>query len=77
VRGWIDGGMTQAISDLAIREHTLTAYTDVRAVCRALGVVGVGRVVPVLVAGGRVRWQGAGPVDDAQLAKLLAARAVL
>lgn len=77
VRSWIDGGMTQAIGDAGIRAHTVTAYTEVGRVCRALGIDGSRAVVPVLVVDGLVRWQGRGPVYDQELAGLRAGYAAL
>ena len=62
LRGWIDGGMARAIPDVEVRTHTLTAYTDTRAVRRALGIPGPGQVAAVLVAGGMVAWTAFGPV---------------
>lgn len=73
LRGWIDGGMAGAIADPEIRAHTLTAYTDVGAVQRALGIDGSGAVVALLVVDGDVRWQATGAVDPARLAALRSA----
>lgn len=70
LRGWIDGGMARAIPDIAIRTHTLTAYTDTRAVRRALGIGGPGQVAAVLVAGGMVCWTAFGPVTPRAVAGL-------
>ncbi len=73
LRGWIDLGMVGAIAGPDIRAHTLTAYTDVGIGCRALGTDRMGRVVPMLVAGGVVLWQDAGLADAGRIARLRAA----
>jgi len=72
VRGWIDGAMASAIADPDIRRHTITPYTDVRGVCRALGIAGTDRVVAVLVANGAVHWQHAGAAGREPVAALVA-----
>jgi hypothetical protein len=73
LRGWIDGGMAGAISRPDLHTHTLTAYTHVGAVLDALGTAGSRQVVAVLVAGGIVRWQAAGPPDGERIAELRSA----
>jgi hypothetical protein len=73
LRGWIDGGMAGAIGNPEIRAHTLTVYTDVGVVQRALGIAGSGAVVAILVVDGEVRWQTTGAVDPARLAGLRSA----
>jgi hypothetical protein len=73
LRGWIDGGMAGAIPQPRIRAHTLTAYTDVAGVRRALGIADSGQVVAVLVADGTVRWQAAGRPDPRHITSLRSA----
>ena len=73
LRGWIDGGMAGAIPRPDQRTHTLTVYTHVSAVHDALGTAGSGQAVAVLVAGGIVRWQAAGPPDGERIAELRSA----
>jgi hypothetical protein len=70
MRGWIDGGMARAIPDIAVRTHTLTAYTDTGMVRAAVGIDGPGRVAPMLVVDGVVRWQGRGPATPDAVAGL-------
>jgi hypothetical protein len=50
VRNAIDGGMATAIRDLAVRERTITVYTRLRPVVRALGLAGRGDVLVAALA---------------------------
>ena len=77
MRSWIDGGMTAAIADLAIRGHTLTAYTNVAAVCRQLDLDGPRAVVALLVREGQIVWRAVGPPNEAHHSSLAVACANL
>lgn len=61
VRRFIDGGMAAAIRAREIRERTLTVYSNVRRVTRALGLEDT-RTIAVIVVDrdGRLRWVGLG-----------------
>jgi hypothetical protein len=61
-RPFIDGGMRAGIPDPAVRARTLTAYTDVGRVLRALGLRSTRHVVVVLAEpSGAVRALVQGP----------------
>jgi hypothetical protein len=73
-RFFIDGGMKAAIPDLSVRQHTLTAYTDLDALIAALEIPDYETVhVYLLDADGGIVWQGSGQIDDEQSAALSAA----
>lgn len=74
MRVWIDGGMRYGIPDKAVRETTITLYTNVSAFNRALGL-GSTRTIYVLLVDrqGRVLWRGQDRFDPQQLAALRAA----
>ncbi len=73
-RGYIDGGMRAGIPDVFVRQHTLTAYTDLGALTKALEVTSRDTVWVYLIDGeGRVLWRESGQVDDAKAAALAAA----
>ncbi len=58
----IDGGMAAAIADRDARARTLTAYTDVDRVRRALGLRDTSEIAVVLTRrDGRIAWIGVGP----------------
>lgn len=64
-RPMIDGGMTAAIPNPKTRAHTLTTYTDVGRVTRALGVADSERIVVVLVdREGEIEWFHLGERTD-------------
>jgi hypothetical protein len=70
-RGLIDGGMRSAIPDPGTRRRTLTVYTDVGSVLRALALEGTGTIAVVAVApGGAIVWQGLGEFDPEKAAGL-------
>jgi len=74
LRGYIDGGMRAGIPDVFVRQHTLTAYTDLRALTRELGVTDRDTVwVYLLDEEGRVIWRESGQVDQAKTESLAAA----
>lgn len=74
VRRLIDGGMVRGIPDPDARARTLTAYTDVGRVVRALGLDGTDEIAVVLVdRDGRIGWQGGGEPGEEQLSALAAA----
>lgn len=63
-RRFIDGGMAAAIPDPAVRRRTLTAYTDVGRVTRALEISSTATItVLVLDEEGELRWRATGAVD--------------
>ena len=60
-RGFIDGGMRAGIPELETRQHTLTAYTAVGALTRALRLDSTNTIALFVVArGGSVVWSGRG-----------------
>jgi hypothetical protein len=77
-RGAIDGGMRAGIPEPSARRHTLTTYTDLRGLQRALGLPGLGDIhLFLLDRTGSVRWRGSGPYSEATLAGLSAALATI
>ena len=63
-RSFIDGGMRAGIPDPAVRERTLTAYTDVGRVLKALGLRSTDHVVVTLIdPPGSVRALAQGTYD--------------
>jgi hypothetical protein len=77
VRPFIDGGMAAAIADPAVRERTLTVYTDVDTVRAALQITDPETITILLVdLSGQIIWRSAGSYDaqkGAGLAQALAA----
>jgi len=70
-RPFIDGGMAAAIPDPAVRERTLTVYTDVRRVMAALQIPSTATITLVLVdRSGRIFWRDAGAYDAERAAGL-------
>ena len=64
-RRFIDGGMAMAIADRGARARTLTGYTDVSAVRRALGLPDDSTIVTVLTdRDGRITWIATGAFSD-------------
>lgn len=60
-RPFIDGGMTAAIADRDARARTLTSYTDVDRVRRALGLRDTSEIAVVLTGRtGRIPWIATG-----------------
>ena len=78
MRVWIDGGMRYGIPDKAVRETTITLYTNVSAFNRALGL-GSTRTIYVLLVDrqGRVLWRGQDGFDPQQFAALRTAVAAV
>jgi hypothetical protein len=75
-RFYIDGGMRAGIPDKTVRRHTLTAYTDLRALVSALELPSTETAyVFLLDPDGEILWRGSGEVDDAQLEALAEALA--
>lgn len=76
VRPYIDGGMRSGIPDASVRQHTITTYTDLGALTRALGIGDRDTVhVFLLDTHGRIVWRDSGEVDEAKalvLAKAMA-----
>jgi hypothetical protein len=71
-RAYIDGGMKAGIPDLDVRLHTLTAYTSLEDVARALDIQGFDAVqVFLLDADGEIVWRESGE-PDAEKAHTLA-----
>jgi len=57
----IDGGMRAGIAGRDVRLHTLTAYTDMGALAKDLGIESFGTVQVFLLDGrGEILWQGSG-----------------
>jgi hypothetical protein len=60
-RGGIDGGMRAAIPDVNVRRHTLTVYTDVRAMAKDLGIETLDTIQLFLVdCQGTILWRASG-----------------
>lgn len=77
-RPFIDGGMAAAIPDPAVRERTLTVYTDVRRVTSALRIPSTATITLLLVdRGGRIFWRDEGAYDAERAAGLERALAIL
>lgn len=73
-RGFIDGGMRSGIPDPAQRERTITLYTDVAALQRALGIAGTDTIHAVVVdEAGRVLEALEGPYSTAGANLIVAA----
>jgi hypothetical protein len=74
LRSGIDGGMRAGIPDVGVRRHTLTAYTDLGALARALELESLDTIhVFVVGCDGAVHWHGQGEPTTAALAALEAA----
>ena len=74
MQGFIDGGMRNGIPDSATRDHTITLYTDVAALQRALGISGTSTIHAVVVdASGKVLASVSGPFSEGNAAKIEAA----
>lgn len=77
-RPFIDGGMAAAIPDPAVRDRTLTVYTDVRRVLAALQIPSTETITLLLVdRNGRIFWRDAGAYDVERAAGLERALATL
>lgn len=64
-RFFIDGGMRAGIGDIKVRLHTLTAYTDLPALAKELGLPSFETVyVFLLNDAGEIVWRGSGAVDE-------------
>jgi hypothetical protein len=73
-RWLIDGGMRGGIPDPDARGRTLTSYTDVGRVLKALGLEGPETIAVVLIErSGEIVWQQHGPFDERKLSGLSAA----
>jgi hypothetical protein len=71
VRGFIDGGMRSGITEPEARQHTLTAYTDLSALARELGLPSLDTIYVLLLApDGTIVWRGQGPADAEQTAAM-------
>jgi hypothetical protein len=68
-RPFIDGGMAAAIPDPAVRDRTLTVYTDVRRVMAALQIPSTATITLLLVdRSGRIFWRDAGAYNAGRAA---------
>jgi hypothetical protein len=77
-RPFIDGGMAAAIPDPAVRDRTLTVYTDVRRVMAALQIPSTATITLLLVdRTGRIFWRDEGAYDAERAAGLERALATL
>jgi hypothetical protein len=73
-RGAIDGGMRAGIPDPKVRRHTLTTYTDLRGLQRALELPDLEEIYLLLLDGsGRVLWRTRGAYSEQTLVELTAA----
>jgi hypothetical protein len=73
-RGAIDGGMRAGIPEPRVRRHTLTTYTDLRGLQRALDLPDLDEIhLFLLDRSGSIRWRGRGAYSEATLAQLTAA----
>jgi hypothetical protein len=73
-RSGIDGGMRAGIPDKDVREHTLTAYTDLGALASDLDIPSLETVHAFLVdCDGNILWRHAGEPDEDALESLAAA----
>ncbi len=71
VRPFIDGGMAGAIPNPAVRERTLTVYTDVKRFCAALQISSPATITILLVdRKGQISWRSTGAYTAAQGAAL-------
>ena len=78
LRPLIDGGMRGGIPDPAMRDATITLYTNVDAFRSALGLASDRTIYALLVdADGVVRWRGEGVFTARQGAELARATAAL
>ncbi|MBN1859683.1 hypothetical protein JW848_10860 [Candidatus Bipolaricaulota bacterium] len=70
-RAFIDGGMRAGIVDKDARQHTLTAYTNLSALARELGLSSLDTIHLLLVApDGTILWRGEGAASEAQVSAL-------
>jgi hypothetical protein len=70
-RAGIDGGMRAGIPNPVVRRHTLTTYTDLDGLARALELGSLDTVYIFLVdCDGTIRWRGEGSPDAGMLAAL-------
>jgi hypothetical protein len=75
-RGYIDGGMHAGIPDPFVRAHTITAYTDLKALTNALGIRTRDTVHAYLLdREGRIVWRESGAVDEQKASSLAEALA--
>jgi hypothetical protein len=73
-RPYIDGGMRAGIPDPGTRRHTLTTYTDLRALALALDLPDFETAYVLLLdAAGEIAWMGHGEYDDEQFGAIAAA----
>jgi len=67
-RAYIDGGMRAGIPDLDVRQHTITTYTDLKALTSLLDIPDRETVyVFLLDTHGRIVWRGSGEADEAKV----------
>lgn len=70
-RPYIDGGMRAGIIDEDVRLHTLTAYTDLRALLGELAIPDTETVHVYLLGGdGEILWSGDGEADGDKIQSL-------
>jgi len=70
-RPYIDGGMRAGIIDEEVRLHTLTAYTDLRALLGELAIPDTETVHIYLLGGdGEILWSGDGEADGDKIQSL-------
>lgn len=77
-RPFIDGGMRAGIPDPYVRRHTLTAYTDLRALAAALDLPSFETVYAFLLdARGEIVWRSEGEATAEKLSALFDAVAAV
>jgi hypothetical protein len=70
-RPGIDGGMRAGIPDPDVRKHTLTAYTDLRALAKDLELPSLDTIYVFLVdCGGNILWRTSGEPTEGAVAEL-------
>lgn len=75
-RPYIDVGMRVGIPDSFLRQHTVTAYTDLGELTTALGIPTRATIyVYLLDAAGSIAWRASGRVDESKMASLAEALA--
>ncbi len=73
-RPFIDGRMAAIITNKAVRERTLTVYTDLQRTMTELQIPTTETIVPMLVdRSGHILWRGKGGYDASQAAELISA----
>ena len=73
MRRAIDGGMAYAVGDAAIKQRTMTVYTNVARAAHALDIDDTSVITALLVDGtGTIRWRTTGPATPEATASVMA-----